>query len=484
MSYALRLVTILWLCFIARGSFHALAIPVWEGIDEYAHVAVVDRWTDEFRLPRPDDPISPEILASLCSHPLPVEMFVQSPSFWTYADWWAGRPAPVCQPNLPLYEAQQPPLYYWLMAGPWALGRGMPVENRVLMLRLLSVLIASTGIIFTFLAAERLLKSPLWAAVAAAVVVVFPNLLTDVARVGNDSLAFALFSALLWLLTLRPVPRITGVVFAAGLLTKVFFLVAIPVTIAVLVISRADLRRITVILMTAFGLSGWWYLVTHARTGSWTGWSETAMQTWSATTLIATAMKVHWVHAAGVAFRSFIWFGDWSFLKLPNWMYIPAGFLFLAGALVIRSARDYWVPITLTGAFALAMTYHTIVTYLLHDISASPGWYFCTLLAPIVILLVAGLRSWLGTASALAPASLLIALDAYGNFCVSLPFYAGLARQRPDVLAFTRMAHPWSVALWFLGTTAAAVLQWRLWRRIRETTRLDPGTMRVPHEQY
>src|SRR5262249_37647511 len=160
--------------------------------------------------------------------------------------------------------------------------------------------------------------------------------LTDVARVGNDSLAFALFTALLWLLTLRPVPWITGVVFAAGLLTKVFFLVAIPVTIAVLVISRADRRRISVILMTAFGLSSWWYLVTHARTGSWTGWSETAMQTWSATTLLATAMKVHWVHAAGVAFRSFIWFGDWSFLKLPNWMYIPAGLLFLAGALVIR----------------------------------------------------------------------------------------------------------------------------------------------------
>ena len=36
-----RAIVLLWICFLARGVFYCVALPLWEGFDEYAHFAYV-----------------------------------------------------------------------------------------------------------------------------------------------------------------------------------------------------------------------------------------------------------------------------------------------------------------------------------------------------------------------------------------------------------------------------------------------------------
>lgn len=61
----------IWLCFVARGAFHAAMLPPWEGFDEYAHVAVIEHWLKYGSLPRLESPLPDEIARSLQSSPVP-----------------------------------------------------------------------------------------------------------------------------------------------------------------------------------------------------------------------------------------------------------------------------------------------------------------------------------------------------------------------------------------------------------------------------
>ena len=156
-------------------------LPMWEGWDEYAHFAWIQHWSDRGTLPHTTDSVSREIDESMRLAPLPWELNWIGPPYLTHADWWALpvterderarklaelSPALAHQPAVPIngrpfvfYEAQQPPLFYWLAslvarpAGNW------PIHDRMLLVRLFSVLLASMAIPFTFLAARRELGS-------------------------------------------------------------------------------------------------------------------------------------------------------------------------------------------------------------------------------------------------------------------------------------------------------------------------------------
>jgi len=82
------------------------------------------------------------------------------------------------------YEAQQPPLYYWMFSAPLRLAGSWHLWPRVLMLRLLSMALASVAIPLPWLAAGETLG--FW---CAALIAVAPGFALDVCRVANDSLA-------------------------------------------------------------------------------------------------------------------------------------------------------------------------------------------------------------------------------------------------------------------------------------------------------
>ena len=166
---------ILWLVFVLRGLFYAAILPVWEGYDEPYHFAslqyIVANGTTQSLQTR----ISREVSTSLHVLPLPwmLRLHGISPPIYTQDDFWkltveqraelqksfhqipsdwAKEPSP--EPLLN-YEAQQPPLYYFLASIPLRLLQDRSLETRVIILRLISIVVASSAVPIGYLVAKR-----------------------------------------------------------------------------------------------------------------------------------------------------------------------------------------------------------------------------------------------------------------------------------------------------------------------------------------
>src|SRR5262245_5945954 len=203
-------VWIIWLAFLARGAYYAVQLPLWEGFDEWAHFAALQYFAIHSRMPARSDVVSDEVVRSLELTPLA----------WSNNGWVAGaanhdgywrlpadertrraaelqslteayrRPADLPAAVQRQYEAQQPPLYYALLAPVYRLTRESPLPRQVLLLRLVNVLLASVAIPVTWALARRIAPARPTAVPIAAFAAAMPAVALFVARVGNDPLAF------------------------------------------------------------------------------------------------------------------------------------------------------------------------------------------------------------------------------------------------------------------------------------------------------
>ena len=435
---------LVWACFLVRGCWYTAALPLWEGFDEYAHFAVLQHWIAAPSLPAVDNGVSREIAESLRLAPLPWELRYLGPPYLTHEEWWAlpraerearknalssmprewaREPAP---DFLASYEAQQPPLYYWICALPFRAAQSLSLTARVLLIRLLSVAMASLAIPLTFLAASLLFPAGRISIGCTAVIAVMPGFLFDTCRVGNDSLAVAIFAGLLLALIARRSAVAVGVLLGLGLLTKAYFLTAIPAVVILMLVRRAPWRSWLAILGLPAAIAGWWYARAWLTTGSISGWSEAAnLRGLPLAELFYRAAALSWLHAVDAIFNSYLWFGGWSFLTLRSWMYriFAALFLYAAVRAVLGFRRDLLPAALIFCWFSIGMAYNVVVTFSNHGISASTGWYFYAVL-PASILLVARRDVLLTAALAFA------ALDLYSMNIVALPYYTGLLAHR------------------------------------------------------
>lgn len=390
-------VAAIWLVFVLRGVFYCHLIPLWEGFDEWGHYAFVEHLRlHGGSLPRTTDPVTEEIRQSVQAAPIRHE---------------ASDPMMV-------FEAQQPPLYYWILSAPNRIWIRADISTRVHRLRILSVLIASLAIPFAWLAALELFSSRRIALCVCALIAVMPGLTVDIARVGNESLAIALGSWIILLLLRRRAPAL-GVALGLGLLTKAYFLVFIPILI---------LRRRLYSLAIAIVIAGWWYGRNFVLTGTWTGEIMDVAATklgWAAK--LAAVGKVHWLRVLDAALWTHIWTGAWSFFTLRSWMYrvfevvfaIAAIMVFLA--LVRRPTGRFKGKLALLSLlemlFALGIAYQALSIFLVKNIAFAPGWYFYALVVAEALLLAAGLLILAGRRRVLFALGLLIflfaALDVY-----------------------------------------------------------------------
>ncbi len=176
-----QLVLLLWLCFLARGCFYSALLPIWEGYDEPSHFAFIQYVTVFRDLPVATTPVSREVQESLHSLPLSWEqrLHVLTPPIYTQDSYWqlsaADRRAlqeqtraipPAWGAQLgtgpALYEAQQAPLYYWMMSVPLRWAWTWPLAGRVMLIRMLSVLLASLVIPIAYAAARSFFASEAW----------------------------------------------------------------------------------------------------------------------------------------------------------------------------------------------------------------------------------------------------------------------------------------------------------------------------------
>jgi 4-amino-4-deoxy-L-arabinose transferase-like glycosyltransferase len=470
-----------------RGCFYCVLLPTWEGYDEPYHFAFVEYVTHHNALPIPSTPVSREVQESLHLLPLSWEqrLHVLAPPIYTHDSYWqlsdaertrlqrqfrALPPEWQAQPGTAptMYEAQQGPLYYWLMSLPMRLVTRWTLSARVMLVRLLSVMLSSLLVPIAYATALRVVKRPGYALGIVAVIVCMPELMIDVCRAGNESLAVAVFSLLTYVLVVAvqeqsaPWFLSAGAILGVGLLTKAYFIVAIPAfcVIAVYAVRRAPsacrhlLQKAGIGLIIAVVMSFGWYWRNHALTGSWSGEeNDVEAARGGITHLFGAATHVHWVGGITSVLVSHLWFGGWSFLKLPKPLYI----LFVAGSAVaafgvlrlIASDRlrapELWVLATIYGFFWLGLLYDVLVVSIATGVSATDGWYMYAVVLPEVLLVALGLfavvpngwQRWVLPAIATAFA----VVDLYGVVFLMAPYYTGLIAHVPgsDVVLPVRL---------------------------------------------
>ena len=536
------LMTLLWMAFIVRGAWYCAVSPPWEGYDEPYHFAALQHVASGQGLTHTDTPVSLEVQKSLHLLPVPWELQFQAipRPLTTHEDFWSLpadererriiavrglRPDEGSQAGTePIlnYEAQQPPLYYWLFAVPLRWMRSLPLLSRLYLLRLVNVLVASAAIPIAYWIARRVLRSEVQAPGVTAIIVLLPELMVNVARVGNESLALVCYTAMLSAAVLavqKPLAWrawwLMGVALGCGLLTKAYVLSAIPGVIVVAAVSLLPtdheagksprLIPIAIRLGAALGIAaciaGASYARVHAMTGSWTGVTiDAAVRHVSLAGKLAAIPHVNWRSGLLSILISHVWFGAWSFLRVPIAIY-PLAFALIAlaafgvlrGLLRRRGAPEERRTIIVLAVFYLCfwagLLYEVVIDYMVFGVSASAGWYLYATVAAEAVLLVWGLQAFLSARVAISGLAIgLAALDLYGMHALLMPYYTGftvhvgkdvhpalgatvahlpmifgrLAQLRPDWLNVPALLTCW-LGYWTatVGTTMAVVLLFR-----------------------
>jgi hypothetical protein len=368
---------------------------------------------------------------------------------------------------LGLYEAQQPPLYYLMMAAPYRAFRSTSLPARIVVLRALSMLVASLLIPLAYLTARQIFGHGRTAVVITILPAVMPEFMIDVCRIGNECLAVVLVSGLI-LLALRLARRsagwrdwaLAGALLGAGLLTKAYVLAIIPLLLVVALIrimracgARHSIAGLILGLTLATAIAGWWYWRTWKATGTLSGEQiDVAAARFSVAEKLAAARQVDWGIALDELAFSHIWIGAWSFSGVRSWMYrvfegIAAagglGFIWLCGRVASRCWRRRKVGL-LVGKLAIlaagyllfcaGLAYHVVVDFLVKGIPATCGWYLYAVMLPEFLMIALGIFMLLGSAwfrLALATGSLMAAaLDLYTVDFILLPYYTGTITHR------------------------------------------------------
>jgi hypothetical protein len=109
----------------------------------------------------------------------------------------------------------------------------------------------------------------------------------------------------------------------------------------------------------------------------------------------------------------------------------------LAGIVSLLWKRNAGVALlaAFVFSFALALAYFAVGTLAASGYPDAPGWYASCLVAPIAVLLFAGLRTALPRGKAAAgpiPAIALIALELFGAHFYLWPYYTGFISHLPN----------------------------------------------------
>jgi hypothetical protein len=460
---------ILWCCFVLKGVFYASFLPLWEGYDEFLHFAFVEHLATRGSLPNPvTSGIPPDVSESLRLAPVP----------WVIKDWetgwishdrfWQLTSSEIHrrerglrlltdtgpgfdQRELRLYEAQQPPLSYVLLAVAYLPVQHHSIVLRVWILRLACVLIASIVIPAGFLLARTagLLR---WEAIGVvSAVTAAPELMMTTAHVSNESLALALGTLCIaaWMRFYAEPWRsgvhgaFLGVLLGCCLLTKAYFLALLPAVFGTLVIKP---RRAATAAVAVLAIAGWWYANNLVRTKTMTGEQIEVAAARSHLSLASAASQVHWRAVADFALASHIWLGGWSFLMLRSWMYRVIEILMLVSLAGI-CAQLLWpapfppgrvrlVLLLLPQCFFwIGLAYRALASYQSTRVAGTLGYYPWCLAVPEVLGLIAGLQR-------ITPARLrafcapfvticLTAIEIFSTNFLVIPYYAGLTTHRP-----------------------------------------------------
>lgn len=472
------------LMFILKSLLYIAVTPLWEGFDELFHFAYVQSLAATRTLPVWGETfIDSEIAESTAYLPLAGLMPQLAPGSekLSYQDYWkmkepkrdelerklrrlTASAKSFVSSDVSLYQTQHPPLYYALCVPLYRLMDDRNIVDKAYALRIFSALLASLCVVAVALKAKD--NESQLNAMLAGLVALWPCLYIDIARVGNDSLGIAIFSFLfLGMMRYGEEPSARrgvalGALLGLGLLTKAYFLTAIPAIVLFLVLlalrnrekKRGILRDLCFVLIVAGAVGGWWYLRNFHLYGTFSGLQETMhVPSVGVVERVQAVLEVSWVLVVKYLFVTYCWVSGWSFLHLPKPMYLV--FIALFGAAAVGLARTTFAgkkkelasatertasmaAVCLLAFFALGVAYHEVNAYAtVRYIGGPGGWYLYALVVPISFLVSLGVgEAWpkLARAGFLMVFAAIMMVELYGFLLVLAPYYAGVAIPAAD----------------------------------------------------
>ena len=325
------------------------------------------------------------------------------------------------------YEAQQPPLYFVVLAPAYLLVRDWSWPAHMLFLRLVSWSLAYTGFLAGTLAGVRVLHdlrlSPALGVLLPAWPLLFPEVFADEARLGNNGLSLC-FAGIAWAFTLHLLRRPPaapgrsmawsaaglGIALGLGLLTKPFF---IPIGLGVALLffyqaiqthSLRPLGYLVLALLLAALVGGSWYLHNWLTTGSFTNLLDYGPLEQQGGMLrsildqgIGARQIEHFLRGMAVMAATFIWAGSWSRAILWPWLAAPvllmAAIAFVAW--LVRFRRwpiEGQAPLFFVAPFAGGLVYHQLVWVFSAEtgMPGTPGWHLHVVAPALALALALG----------------------------------------------------------------------------------------------
>jgi hypothetical protein len=490
-----------WLLCISHGLLFVITTPLWEGWDEAFHYSYIQILAEDESFPVYGQSIvSREIARSFDYAPLSYASNLNVGQNHTkFADYWnlpiaerlrrqqELRAIPVAEAKMlpdPLnryrsYEAHHGPLYYLLSVSAYRAFSSSNVPARATALRLFSLLLGSITIFLAFAITRYVSREPRHLIVVPLLLALLPLLYPTIGRISNDSLGVTLFSALVWSV-LRYFARsckvrdafLIGAILASGLLTKAYFLAAIPAMIMIFAAAfwaGRERSRLALHCCLIGGLvvliAGWWFARNYSLYGNISGMQElTANASLSLIDRLGAIREVPWYTSIKGMLRQHIWVGNTSALSLPRGMYqLGYGIILLsiggalAGALAaikrhgsmllteVRTQRIF-IVVAFYSFFAAGVLYHMLVNYLLIKMpGGTGGWYLYAAIVPEILLLLFGIEWLAGKYAAASNAFVILYVLTAGllaAFSCSLPSYAGFFISSFNVFELIRIYGP------------------------------------------
>jgi Predicted membrane protein (DUF2142) len=445
-----RVVSVYLLCLFLIGLGYIAITPPFEGFDEPAHFASIRLIADVRTIPLYGKSFLPKDVADYRGPMSYSSVNMPFGSGLTYQDFFAKpelvdrfirdyrqpQPHPAYEPsNETDWEAQQPPLYYAVLAPVLRLIEPADLLTQILVLRIASYLMALVGIFFGFLAIPRIgsMIDPRTAVTGYLFYpLILPMFFPEFARMGNDSICLLLAGVAAYLLNKQLTderrvvwPVALGVTLGLGLLAKAFYLM-IVVSIGLFLLVRlwcvrhdktawrCGWRNGFIVLVLSVAIGGGWYAYNFVVNGDLFGDAESIALVNNGGVLgpMWVGLKQYFslyllMRNIVALFVSWVWAGTWSYVRMAPPLYAPLLLLVIltCGAFIatlLRRSRisdPSWLPVILYAVFASPLFFHVLVVVAHNGEGGTGAWYLHMLIpwsAPALGLGVATLtnRTW------------------------------------------------------------------------------------------
>jgi hypothetical protein len=469
-----KLILLLWGICVLKGVLYISITPVFEGFDEPWHYSYIQEIAEHSRLPHVrNSQISLEIKESFSFLPMPPFSGIT----YTHYDYWQLakddrtllRKSLVNIPKdhrklnsgIGQYQAQHPPLYYLICAPIYLFMSDGNLIDILISIRLFSVLLASLTIPICYFTIQKWFHSDqVIQIIITSIVISMPVLYFDTSRIGNDSLGVPLFSVMLLLCGIiwngnwsRLSTLGLATILGFGLITKTYFLAAVPPIIALFVLKKLYdhtplklfLGHLLILVFVSFIISGWWYISNYINYDTFFGLIESInnssenSQPW-----YLAIFEINVGRFIRRVIDSHLWPGNWSFVNIPKSFSRAYRLIFFLGfslytirilhTIVKKRVIKENIPTILIWLFYIqfwvAMYYHTLQAWNIMGHIMTGGWYLCAVIVFEVGILVKGYSSFIRKTSVqfityLSILFFLIITETYGIFFRLLPFYSG-----------------------------------------------------------